>query len=48
VAAQVEAIDAADPGLAGLYRALGRRTADLAHAKTPALDLAAVEVALGG
>jgi predicted short-subunit dehydrogenase-like oxidoreductase (DUF2520 family) len=47
VAAHLEAIAARDPGLAGLYQALGRRTVGLARRKTPGLDLVGVETVLG-
>jgi predicted short-subunit dehydrogenase-like oxidoreductase (DUF2520 family) len=47
VGTQVEAIAAHDAELAGLYRALGRRTLELARRKTPGLDFGAVEAALG-
>ncbi len=43
VRVQAEAIAARDPGLAELYRALGRRTVALARRKTPGLDLTGVE-----
>jgi predicted short-subunit dehydrogenase-like oxidoreductase (DUF2520 family) len=46
VGAQAEAIASHDADLAGLYRALGRRTAGLARRKTPGLDLAAVDAVL--
>ena len=46
VGAQVEAIAARDRELAELYRALGRRTLDLARRKTPGLDLAGLEKVL--
>lgn len=46
VEAQVEAIAARDADLARLYRALGRRTLELARRKTPGLDLVAVGAAL--
>jgi predicted short-subunit dehydrogenase-like oxidoreductase (DUF2520 family) len=48
VEAQVEAIAAHDPDLAGLYGALGRRTLSLARRKTPGLDLTEVERVLMG
>jgi predicted short-subunit dehydrogenase-like oxidoreductase (DUF2520 family) len=46
VAAQGQAIAERDPGLAELYRALGRRTMDLARRKTPGLDLTELEKVL--
>ena len=48
VKAQGEAIAARDLGLVELYRALGRRTMDLARRKTPGLDVAGLETMLGG